>query len=210
MSMLILCPECDAKIRAPASALGRTVRCPKCGASFLAAADAGPTPEAEPEPPPPPAPEPEPDPFPVSQPAIRGAAPPFHHPEPPPPQQGHWEGAMESAPSRGYQTPSNPLADFLLFRTMISPVLIQIMFWVGAIACLLIGGFQIVTAIGILIEGSRMGGIYALVLGFYGLAVMLMGPLVVRIQCELLILMFRMYDTLRDIHVAAEKIRRQG
>src|SRR5581483_3479093 len=45
MPIVITCPECRRKAKVPESALGKTVRCPGCGATFPATAeDAGPPP----------------------------------------------------------------------------------------------------------------------------------------------------------------------
>jgi predicted Zn finger-like uncharacterized protein len=38
MSVEIACPHCSTRIKAPESALGRTVRCPKCKNQFVATA----------------------------------------------------------------------------------------------------------------------------------------------------------------------------
>jgi len=74
------------------------------------------------------------------------------------------------------------LADFFAFRRMITPVLIQVMFWIGVIVCVVIG-------IGLLISAGREAG----------LLVLLLAPLYVRIVCEIMILFFRMNETLTEI-----------
>ena len=80
--------------------------------------------------------------------------------------------------------------EFLSFRKMITPVIIQILFWIGVVACV-------------------VGGIVSIVLSFstrspllilYGLLILVLGPILVRVYCELLILFFRMNDTLNEIH----------
>ena len=84
----------------------------------------------------------------------------------------------------------NDFNDFLTFRKMITPTIIQIIFWIGIVLCV-------------------VGGIVYIVLGavrdtasgvLYGLVTLIIGPLVVRIYCELLILMFRMNDSLTEIN----------
>ena len=72
--------------------------------------------------------------------------------------------------------------DFLSFRKMITPVIIQVVFWLGVVGCVLMG------------LGAVVGG-----RGLYGLALIVVGPIAVRIECELLILLFRMHDALQDI-----------
>ena len=81
--------------------------------------------------------------------------------------------------------------DFLAFRKMITPVVIQIIFWIGAAICVLGGLITMIAG-----AASNYGG-GAQVLG--GLFMMILGPLMVRIYCELLIIMFRIHDRLVDI-----------
>ena len=78
--------------------------------------------------------------------------------------------------------------DFLSFRTMITPVIIQIIFWIGVALCIIFG-------IGIILVGSRFGSGGPV----YGLLVLLFGPVVVRIYCEILIIFFRINETLTEI-----------
>ena len=73
--------------------------------------------------------------------------------------------------------------DFLSFRKMITPVFIQVIFWIAVVMC----------AIAALMSMISVGG-FAGVLG--GLLMLIIGPFVARIYCELLIIMFRIYDEL--------------
>ena len=75
--------------------------------------------------------------------------------------------------------------DFLAFRKMITPVVIQVLFWVGVVVCL-------IAAIVMFAQGRAetiLGGLFFLILG----------PLMCRIYCELLIIGFKMLDYLREI-----------
>jgi preprotein translocase subunit SecY len=74
---------------------------------------------------------------------------------------------------------------------MITPVIIQILFWVGVGAAVI--GALVVMAMSF---GSYGGGA-AQFLG--GLVMLVLGPVMVRIYCELLILFFRMNETLTEI-----------
>jgi len=74
--------------------------------------------------------------------------------------------------------------EFLAFRKMITPVIIQVVFWIG-VACCVLGG------LGVMMQG----GMQTLV----GLIGMLVGILAVRIYCELLILLFRIHDAVLEI-----------
>jgi len=88
------------------------------------------------------------------------------------------------------------MEDFLKFRKMITPVIIQILFWVGV-------AIAIIGAIGMMIYGVASDGQGIMVL--VGLVMLVLGPVVVRIYCELLILFFRMNETLTDIKNGLEK-----
>lgn len=81
------------------------------------------------------------------------------------------------------------IGDFLAFRRMITPIIIQILFWIGAVLSSLSGLFMMIAGI----AAENVGGIF---MGFFA---MLLGPIVVRIYCELLIILFRMNETLTEI-----------
>lgn len=71
--------------------------------------------------------------------------------------------------------------DFLVFRRMITPVIIQIIFWLGLLG-VLIASF-------VAMGEEPVAGILAL---FFG-------PIIWRVYCEILILIFRMNESLTDI-----------
>ncbi len=83
------------------------------------------------------------------------------------------------------------MEDFLAFRKMLTPVIIQVVFWLGVVACVLAG-------LASLFSGAPLAG----------LLMMVFGPVAVRIYAELLILLFKMNDTLTDIKNAVEKTAR--
>ena len=74
--------------------------------------------------------------------------------------------------------------DFFSFRRMITPVIIQILFWVFT-AIAVIGGIVLM-----------FGGGAKTALGLIWIVV---GPLVARVYCEILIVVFRINETLTDI-----------
>jgi len=93
---------------------------------------------------------------------------------------------------------SENMSDFLKFRKMITPAIIQILFWVGAVISVL-GGLIIMGT-----SFSRYGGGAGTFFG--GLLTLVFGPIVTRIYCEILILFFRMNETLTEIkHGLAKK-----
>ena len=71
--------------------------------------------------------------------------------------------------------------DFLSFRKMITPVFIQVIFWIAVVF----------TVIGALIT-MFSGGLNIVI----GLVMLVVGPFMARIYCELLIIAFRIYDEL--------------
>jgi hypothetical protein len=88
------------------------------------------------------------------------------------------------------------MRDFWAFRTMVTPVIIQLLFWIGAILCLIIGGIMI-------IMGATQGGPSDYL--WKGVLLFLLGPLGVRVYCEILIVFFRINETLTEIKHAVER-----
>lgn len=75
------------------------------------------------------------------------------------------------------------MKDFLTFRKMLTPWLVQILFWVA------IAGFIVIAITDIIQHVSTR----------VVLEIVIIGPLATRIFCELLILFFRMNDNLTAI-----------
>ena len=89
------------------------------------------------------------------------------------------------------------MSDFWAFRTMVTPVIIQILFWIGVITCFIFGGMMIV-------YGATQ---YRLDQAHYlwkGVLLFVLGPLGVRIYCEILIVFFRINETLTEIKHSIE------
>ena len=84
------------------------------------------------------------------------------------------------------------LNKFLNFDEMITPAIIKIIYWVCA-ALSIIGGLVSI------IQGitNRFNGGLQVVVGFF---VIILGPLFVRIGCELLIVQFEIHKNLVDIN----------
>ena len=81
------------------------------------------------------------------------------------------------------------MSDFWAFRTMVTPVIIQVLFWVGVIVCIIAGLVMIV--MGIKLPGDQMV--------LKGVLLAILGPLGVRVYCEILIVFFRINETLTEI-----------
>jgi hypothetical protein len=96
---------------------------------------------------------------------------------------------------------SGGLMDLLMFRRMIAPIIIIILFWLGVAGVLFAG-------LGMFISGVMAGGM-AIVGALLGALIAVpMGILTVRLYSELVILLFRMNETLTDIKNLLEKERR--
>lgn len=81
--------------------------------------------------------------------------------------------------------------NFLNFDKMLTPTIIKIVFWIGA-------GLSVLMGLIMIIQGASAyyGGGATI---FMGLLTILIGPFVVRIYCELLIIFFKMNETLQDV-----------
>jgi hypothetical protein len=85
--------------------------------------------------------------------------------------------------------------DFWAFRTMVTPLIIQIIFWVGSIVCIAVGLYLIFLAD----EYTFSRHV------FKGVLLIIFGPLAVRIYCEILIIFFRINETLTEIKHVLER-----
>ncbi|WP_152657667.1 DUF4282 domain-containing protein [Oceanobacillus sp. CFH 90083] len=78
---------------------------------------------------------------------------------------------------------------FFSFEEMITPIIIKVLFWVGLAASVLFGLTTIFSGI---VEEE-----FLLILT--GLIIIIVGTLLVRVYCELLIIMFKIYEILKQI-----------
>ena len=93
---------------------------------------------------------------------------------------------QRSSTHKSRRKPSHDTAGsggFWTFKKMITPVLIQALFWIESIACVIVGCVMLDS------EASVP----------MGLALIFLGPVAVRVKCELLIIFFKMYDSLTEI-----------
>ena len=82
------------------------------------------------------------------------------------------------------------MGEFLSFRKMITPTIIQVIFLLGVVSYGLV-------ALGFMISITASKGFLGFVTGLVGgIIIFALGALMVRIWCELLILLFKIYDEL--------------
>lgn len=74
------------------------------------------------------------------------------------------------------------MKDFFVFRTMITPMIVQVLFWMALL-------FSIIVAIFDFTHGKYL----------YGFEIIIFGPLLARILAELIMIFFRMNDSLDKI-----------
>lgn len=91
------------------------------------------------------------------------------------------------------------MGDFLAFRKMITPFVVQLIFWLGVLGC-------VSTAVLILSGSSSLAAASPVSPKIVALLLLVVGPLLIRFYCELLIVLFRMYDSLRVIERNTTKV----
>ncbi|MDE2196048.1 MAG: DUF4282 domain-containing protein [Gammaproteobacteria bacterium] len=71
------------------------------------------------------------------------------------------------------------MIEYLTFRRMITPIIIQVLFWLGIL--------------GIIVAAFMSGSFLK------GLLIIVIGPLVLRVYCEILIVLFKIHDAVEAI-----------
>ncbi|MCK5654407.1 MAG: DUF4282 domain-containing protein [Dehalococcoidia bacterium] len=92
------------------------------------------------------------------------------------------------------------MGDILAFRRMITPIIIKIVFWIGVIGWLVLGIWAIVDGVR---DESDAGGVIG------GVLILIFGPIIWRVFCEILILTFRIIETLADVRNIIKEKRRE-
>ncbi|MDE0396274.1 MAG: DUF4282 domain-containing protein [Candidatus Poribacteria bacterium] len=86
------------------------------------------------------------------------------------------------------------MKDFLKFKKMITPIIIPILFWIGAIICIIVG--IVLIAMGAVTDDFGADGGEMVLMGF---CYLFLGPIAIRVYCEFLIILFSVNDKLTDI-----------
>jgi hypothetical protein len=173
-TLVIACPICLQKIRAPANVVGRQIRCPQCKNGFTAA-----------------------DPAAVSDPSALPSAPRPREPVPDEESAADPLG-LESDDDVAAEPASNALIDFILLRRMITPSILVALFWFG-VALIVLAGL-VGAIVGIVSMVSRttpvLPGLLMVLLDF----VLTLGALLFwRVTCETLGTVFRTSHQVKEL-----------
>jgi Domain of unknown function (DUF4282) len=79
------------------------------------------------------------------------------------------------------------MEEYLSFRKMITPLIIQVVFWIAVVGIVIVG-------VALLADGKPGQGLLTIVLG----------PLIARIYAEILIVIFKINDNVAAIRVVGE------
>lgn len=74
------------------------------------------------------------------------------------------------------------MKEFITFEKMIAPTIIMIVFWIAVLA-------NVIIAFGIMFTETFWGG----------LAILILGPLLLRVYFEIMIVIFKIFETLLEI-----------
>lgn len=80
--------------------------------------------------------------------------------------------------------------EFISFDKMITPVIIKILFYIGIVICIILGLSE-------LIGGIAAGSLSII---FLGLITIVIGPVLVKVYCELVMVLFKILENLKDIN----------
>lgn len=94
------------------------------------------------------------------------------------------------------------MGEFLSFKRMITPIIIQVVFWI-AVVLIIIGG--LITIVGGLLQLGSREPVAGLGTALGGLLIIIFGPLVARVYAEVLMVLFRINETLTDISESLSK-----
>ena len=200
------CPKCDTAYNVTAAAVGRKFTCKNCGTPVVVTGD-GLDYQNAPAAPPAPAP--------VAEAAFDFDAGGDEVEERKPVRAGKPAKPAKRAardkepedefddrparPARGRAAGSGSMGEYLAFRKFVTPFVIRVVFWL--LALLIVGGGFMFAALSAMSGGTQgvLAGVGAVFIGvpFY--------LLMVRIYCELILLMFNIYDRLGDIKTLLEK-----
>lgn len=172
------CPGCQARLTVSVGDLGQNVQCPTCQTTFTAARPGA-------APPAPPAPSPQ---------AAFGGIEAEDDGDDRPSRRSGGGGRRSRKQASGFGA-------YLKFDRMITPIAVQVVFWIGVVVICIMAAFSGVMA---LMSAGKASAI-ATAIGVGGAFLSVpAGILILRLYCELLIVIFRISETLQDIKFRLE------
>jgi predicted Zn finger-like uncharacterized protein len=181
MAVVIACPTCQQKVRVNENLLGKSVKCPQCKNPFTAvdpnavqanASSWEPTPSSDLD--------------------FSSQLPP-----PPPPRPEEFDEPTAADPAAiPRKAGRSALVDYLLFRRMVTPAVIIVLFYIGVVVLVISGIVWAISGLFVLFNRSAFG--ILIILGAFLLT--LLGILILRIYCEVVTVLFRILDNLRQIN----------
>jgi len=172
-TLVIACPICLQKIRAPGNVLGRQIKCPQCKNGFTAVDPGAVVVETPAVPRMPSDPEPAADPLGLDA-----------------------NDEFAAAPVRA--SGGSSFLDYLTFRRMITPVVITGLFYFGAAMIVLSGlVFAVTTLVGAFaVKGNAPMALLTILIDFVMTGISLV---MWRVLCEVILVLFRILDQLREL-----------
>ncbi|WP_067727575.1 DUF4282 domain-containing protein [Oceanobacillus damuensis] len=82
--------------------------------------------------------------------------------------------------------------EFVSFDKMLTPTLIKVLFWIGV-------AFSVLTGLIMMFDGG-----FAVILG---LITIIVGPIIARVYCELLIIFFKIHESLTDLNKKVDHLK---
>lgn len=171
------CPNCQTRLTVSAADIGLNVQCPNCATTFVAAR---------------PGPSPTP---------IRAVTPTVAIDD----EEDEDDRPVRRSRRRPRRSrdDSSGLLSLLLFKKMIAPYVIQAGFWLLTVLILIIGGYMIVQ---IALNEQRYSSNRQLVLAYAEVVFWVpFSILIIRVYIEMVIVFFRIYETLVDIKELTER-----
>lgn len=89
---------------------------------------------------------------------------------------------------------------YINFDVMITPTIIKILFWVGVVISFLAGLITSFSGLGYMFSPYGGNGFLGFIFFVLGLVIIVAGSLISRIYCELLIVLFKMQESLFSIN----------
>jgi len=124
------------------------------------------------------------------------------------------EHAEPGGPQSQARAGPSTFVDYLVFRRMITPIVIQVIFWIGILFVLYVAVSLITDSLGStkeqvignqkIIQKTEFSWRGMLI----GVAFFFVGPLLWRMYCEVLIVFFRMNETLTDVRHGIDRLRK--